>query len=468
MPNILIIDIDNPYSVQTILYSHEANVKHFVNVAFQREGNIIDVTNGYTITADLVCDNILIVQDVAVNETTIQGTPCAQLNIAPADGSFTVPAGRLQIDFALTNTSDNSVIHPVAPLIVRVMPAPAEHAQINVNSLGSYAEVVREIADARGDETTLGDRIDRIDGDVATLSNGQLPDGRYMLFAEYGAVGTDLIANGAVNTSKLTNGAVTSEKLAANSVTTEKIVDSAVTEAKLDDNSVTRGKIKDAAVNGAKISNYSITGDKIVPGEIDTAQLKNGAVTGAKVAQNTLDSTHMSQTFLAMSNNSAQAWAFANNTTTPTTALVKAWILDQIGDGAVGEAQLATDAVTTAKIKDKAVTPEKLNLVLRNLLTKLTDMLEWYNQTDIITQVDEGTVTNPSTFNTWLSNTTIFDFIASGEVAGRFNVPHDTAAQLKFIGDYQVVTFAVYNKRYYRHIDSYAPTFIAGAWTLAV
>ena len=401
MPNILIIDIDNPYSVQTILYSHEANVKHFVNVAFQREGNIIDVTNGYTVTADLVCDNILIVQDVAVNETTIQGTPCAQLNIAPADGSFTVPAGRLQIDFALTNTSDNSVMHPVAPLIVRVMPAPAEHAQINVNSLGSYAEVVREIADARGEETTLGDRIDRIDGDVATLSNGQLPDGRYMLFAEYGAVGTDLIANGAVNTSKLTNGAVTSEKLAANSVTTEKIVDSAVTEAKLNNNSVSRDKIKDAAVNGAKISNYSITGDKIVPGEIDTAQLKNGAV-------------------------------------------------------------------TTAIIKDKAVTPEKLILVLRNLLTQLTDMLEWYNQTDIITQVDEGTVTNPSTFNTWLSNTTIFDFIASGEVAGRFNVPNDTAAQLKFIGDYQVVTFAVYNKRYYRHIDSYAPTFIAGAWTLAV
>lgn len=263
MPNILIIDIDNPYSVQTILYSHEANVKHFVNVAFQREGNIIDVTNGYTITADLVCDNILIAQDVAVNETTIQGTPCAQLNIAPADGSFTVPAGRLQIDFALTNTSDNSVIHPVAPLIVRVMPAPAEHAQINVNSLGSYAEVVREIADARGEETTLGDRIDRIDGDVATLSNGQLPDGRYMLFAEYGAVGTDLIANGAVNTSKLTNGAVTSEKLAANSVTTEKIADSAVTAAKINDGAVGEAQLAADAVTTAKIKDKAVTPEKL-------------------------------------------------------------------------------------------------------------------------------------------------------------------------------------------------------------
>lgn len=369
MPNILIIDIDNPYSVQTILYSHEANVKHFVNVAFQREGNIIDVTNGYTVTADLVCDNILIVQDVAVNETTIQGTPCAQLNIAPADGSFTVPAGRLQIDFALTNTSDNSVIHPVAPLIVRVMPAPAEHAQINENSLGSYAEVVREIADARGEETTLGDRIDRIDGDVATISNGQLPDGRYMLFAEYGAVGTDLIANGAVNTSKLTNGAVTSEKLAANSVTTEKIVDSAVTAGKID-------------------------------------------------------------------------------------------------GGAVGEAQLATDAVTTAKIKDKAVTPEKLNLVLRNLLTQLTDMLEWYNQTDIITLSDLGTIQNTTPLNLALSNKTIYNFVAAAGAAQTFGVESGTSCQMVFIGDYQVVTFAVYNKRCYRHIDSYAPSFVAGDWVI--
>lgn len=389
MPNILIIDIDNPYSVQTILYSHEANVKHFVNVAFQREGNVIDVTNGYTITADLVCDNILIVQDVAVNETTIQGTPCAQLNIAPADGSFTVPAGRLQIDFALTNTSDNSVIHPVAPLIVRVMPAPAEHAQINVNSLGSYAEVVREIADARGEETTLGDRIDRIDGDVTTLSNGQLPDGRYMLFAEYGAVGTDLIANGAVNTSKLTNGAVTSEKLAANSVTTEKIVDSAVTTA----------KIADGTITAAKLGAFAVTAGKI-------------------------------------------------------------------DGGAVGEAQLATDAVTTAKIKDKAVTPEKLNLVLRNLLTQLTDMLEWYNQTDIITLSDLGTIQNTTPLNLALSNKTIYNFVAAAGAAQTFGVESGTSCQMVFIGDYQVVTFAVYNKRCYRHIDSYAPSFVAGDWVI--
>lgn len=389
MPNILIIDIDNPYSVQTILYSHEANVKHFVNVAFQREGNIIDVTNGYTVTADLVCDNILIAQDVAVNETTVQGTPCAQLNIAPADGSFTVPAGRLQIDFALTNTSDNSVMHPVAPLIVRVMPAPAEHAQINVNSLGSYAEVVREIADARGEETTLGDRIDRIDGDVATLSNGQLPDGRYMLFAEYGAVGTDLIANGAVNTSKLTNGAVTSEKLAANSVTTEKIVDSAVTTAKINDGAVTADKLGQFAVTAGKIDG-----------------------------------------------------------------------------GAVGEAQLATDAVTTAKIKDKAVTPEKLNLVLQNQLTQLADMLEWYNQTDIITLSDLGTIQNTTPLNSALSNKTIYNFVAAAGAAQTFGVESGTSCQMVFIGDYQVVTFAVYSKKYYRHIDSYAPSFIAGDWTL--
>lgn len=189
-------------------------------------------------------------------------------------------------------------------------------------------------------------------------------------------------------------------------------------------------EIPDGSVTTEKLANEAVTFEKIASQAVGTPNLKDSSVTSGKLG------------------------AFAVT-------------VGKIDGGAVGEAQLATDAVATAKIKDKAVTPEKLNLVLQNLLIQLSDMLEWYNQTDIITQVDEGTVTNPSAFNTWLSNTTIFDFIASGEVAGRFNVPNDTAAQLKFIGDYQVVTFAVYNKRYYRHIDSYAPSFIAGAWTLA-
>ena len=188
--------------------------------------------------------------------------------------------------------------------------------------------------------------------------------------------------------------------------------------------------IPDGSITTEKLADEAVTNAKTAADAVDTPNIVNGAITSDKIG------------------------AFA---------VTKG----KIDGGAVSTAQLATNAVTTAKIKDKAVTPEKLNLVLRNLLTQLTDMLEWYNQTDIITQVDEGTVTNPSTFNTWLSNKTIFDFIASGEVAGRFNVPNDTAAQLKFIGDYQVVTFAVYNKKYYRHIDSYAPSFIAGEWTSA-
>lgn len=195
----------------------------------------------------------------------------------------------------------------------------------------------------------------------------------------------------------------------------------------------------------------SISGGAEIPdGAITTEKLADNAVTNAKMAEQAVNTPNL-----------------ANGCVTSDKIGRFAVGVGKIDGGAVGEAQLAPAAVTKTKIKDKAVTADKLDNVLQNFLGQVSDMLDWYNQTDIITQVDEGTVTSSSVFNTWLSNTTIFDFIASGGAAGLFNVPNDTAAQLKFIGDYQVVTFAVFNKKYYRHIDSYAPTFIAGEWTLA-
>lgn len=188
--------------------------------------------------------------------------------------------------------------------------------------------------------------------------------------------------------------------------------------------------IPDGSVTTEKLANEAVTFEKIASQAVGTPNLKDRSVTSGKLG------------------------AFAVTAS-------------KIDGGAVGEAQLATGAVTTAKIKDKAVTPEKLNLVLRNLLTQLTNMLEWYNQTDIITLSDLGTIQSTAPLNLELNHKTICNFVAAAGAAQRFGVESGTSCQMVFIGDYQVVTFAVYNKKYYRHIDSYAPSFIAGEWTLA-
>ena len=63
------------------------------------------------------------------------------------------------------------------PILVRISPDIAEHGQVDDDSLGSYAEVVREIAAARGSYTNLKDRLDHSVAEMDDLSSGNIPNG---------------------------------------------------------------------------------------------------------------------------------------------------------------------------------------------------------------------------------------------------------------------------------------------------
>ena len=143
------VDVNNPIIPYNVYVANvlDSNVR-YLEITLYQNGNVIALSNEATATASLVTDDVLIDDGV---ECTI------------SDNIITVPLEDLQrhgnLDVQVTVTEGTKVLAIPFPIQVRVTPNIAENAQIDENSLGSYAEVVHEIAEARGTYTTLHDAI---------------------------------------------------------------------------------------------------------------------------------------------------------------------------------------------------------------------------------------------------------------------------------------------------------------------
>ena len=170
------VDVNNPIIPYNVYVASvlDSNVR-YLEITLYQNGNVIALSNTATATASLVTDNVLVDDSV---ECTI------------SNNIITVPLEDLQrhgnLDVQVTVTEGTKVLAIPFPIQVRVTPNIAENAQIDENSLGSYAEVVHEITEARGTYTTLHDAI------TAKLDN----------------------APGAVNTENLADESITVEKVA--------------------------------------------------------------------------------------------------------------------------------------------------------------------------------------------------------------------------------------------------------------
>ena len=154
------VDVNNPIIPYNVYVANvlDSNVR-YLEITLYQNGNVIALSNEATATASLVTDDVLIDDSV---ECTI------------SNNIITVPLEDLQrhgnLGVQVTVTEGEKVLAIPFPIQVRVTPNIAEEAQIDNDSLGSYAEVVREIAAARGDYPDLKGRIDgeidRIDDDI--------------------------------------------------------------------------------------------------------------------------------------------------------------------------------------------------------------------------------------------------------------------------------------------------------------
>lgn len=147
------VDVNNPIIPYNVYVASvlDSNVR-CLEITLYQNGNVIALSNEATATASLVTDNVLV--DGSVNCTI-------------SDNIITVPLEDLQrhgnLDVQVTVTEGEKVLAIPFPIQVRVTPNIAENAQIYENSLGSYAEVVHEIAEARGTYTTLHDAIENLE-----------------------------------------------------------------------------------------------------------------------------------------------------------------------------------------------------------------------------------------------------------------------------------------------------------------
>ena len=136
-----------PTFLDYIQSQKDENTRTF-NIQFLFEGDVLSLS-GCTATATVTINNIMVDQELAceVNETNNYVTVVVN---APYSGVMAVQ---------VTLTDGTNTLTMPRPLFVKVARDIAETAQIDDNTHGSFAEVVREVADARGNYATLAQAI---------------------------------------------------------------------------------------------------------------------------------------------------------------------------------------------------------------------------------------------------------------------------------------------------------------------
>ena len=158
------VDVNNPIIPYNVYVANvlDSSVR-YLEITLYQNGNVIALSNEATATASLVTDNVLVDDSV---ECTI------------SNNIISVPLEDLQrhgnLDVQVTVTEGEKVLAIPFPIQVRVTPNIAEEAQIDENSMGSYAEVVQEIAEARNGYDSLDERLNSIisgSGNVASVKD---------------------------------------------------------------------------------------------------------------------------------------------------------------------------------------------------------------------------------------------------------------------------------------------------------
>ena len=162
----------NPAYVDYIQSEKDNDTRKF-RVKFYSHDTLITLSNSCTATATITIDNVMIEQELActITDNSVEVTANATRD------------GVMAVQITLTDGDDKLTMQ--RPIFVRVTNDIAETAQIDDDSHGSFAEVVQELADARGDYISLSEALN------------------HKLSSAAGAVKTANIDTGAVTEAKL-------------------------------------------------------------------------------------------------------------------------------------------------------------------------------------------------------------------------------------------------------------------------
>ena len=117
-----------------------------------------------TVTATFATDGYLISDSVAC---TLNST--ADVITVPLE-DFKSMSGFLAIEIKIAN-GETQILNTPLTLKVKVTPSLAENSKINNESIGSFADISREVATARGSQNSLGARLNGIDSSMSNKAD---------------------------------------------------------------------------------------------------------------------------------------------------------------------------------------------------------------------------------------------------------------------------------------------------------
>lgn len=174
----------------------------YLDVTLTASGEKLTFT-GCTVTATFATDGYLISDSVAC---TLNST--ADVITVPLE-NFNSISGFLGIEIKIAN-GETQILNTPLTLKVKVTPSLAENSKINNESIGSFADISREVATARGGQSSLGARLDTADANLAKKAD------KTNTLAGYGIINAytktemlNLLANKADKTSTLAGYGIT-------------------------------------------------------------------------------------------------------------------------------------------------------------------------------------------------------------------------------------------------------------------
>ena len=374
----LSVDFVDKYPSVTVLNSHELNADSiFLEITPLNDKIPLTINEGDVVSASFVTDGVLIVNNRIVerkNETTLRLNLCNEKN-----KDTIIRPGRMLVEITITS-ADSILALPI--FVIQVNPSILNNAHITDKSYGTVADIVREVIEARANFKSLSERFKNIETNVDSKANYQFVNSNenekvfdlhlnegylyatvlnskyYIFFTNALQTASDKVQhrisvlgierrvrNGSSwsewRTISVEDGSILTSNIADGAVTTDKLEDEAVSTEKLAPNAVRTLNIQDGSISPSKLT---VNLKQTIDSKLDSIPIKS------------IDTTHISDTALVTSVNAGQAYAFANDTTIPTTATVKGWIENSSsGGGTDSYSKSETDSLLSEKITIKEV-----------------------------------------------------------------------------------------------------------------
>lgn len=232
------ININSSYPHTDEVYTNVLNKggSKKINIAFFDDDIPLDLSN-MDVTATFVTNDFLIAEDIEVSKAD-NSNNIVILDIT-STSAYTLIPGKMLVEFKFTK--NNEELYPATAMCIYVKSSIRDNAKILPESIGTVAEIIKEVIKARKDFDDLDARLNDIDGRIV---EAVIPDK---------AVTRNKIADKAVSGDKIDTGTIQSSNIGTGQVKTGNIDGGAVTNKKLDKDSVSTEKIQDGAVTLNKL-----------------------------------------------------------------------------------------------------------------------------------------------------------------------------------------------------------------------